>query len=281
MRNVIKNKSFDEERALYALCDTDVSECRFEGEADGESAFKEARNISVDKCLFKLRYPFWHTKAFALSGSEMTDTARAALWYCEDGKVNDCILGGIKALRECENITLENCTGKSAEFGWRCKGIKVEGCKLESEYFFFESRDLYFNNFFLKGKYSFQYNENLVIENSVLDTKDSFWHAKNVTVKNSEVKGEYLGWYSDGLTLENCTIIGTQPFCYCKNLRLINCKMIDADLAFEYSDVHADVVGDILSVKNPSSGRIVADSIGEIIIGNAVYPNTCEITTRK
>ena len=98
-----------------------------------------------------------------------------------------------------------------------------------------------------------------------MDTKDAFWHGENITVENSVVKGEYLAWFSDGLTLINCKIIGTQPLCYCKNLKLINCTMEGTDLAFEYSDVEADIKGHILSVKNPKSGTIIADSVGEII----------------
>ena len=97
------------------------------------------------------------------------------------------------------------------------------------------------------------------------DTKDAFWHAKGITVRNSTVKGEYLAWYSENITFENCTIIGTQPLCYCKGLRLINCRMIDCDLSFEKSEVEADVVGHIDSVKNPTGGMISADSIGDII----------------
>ncbi len=72
---------------------------------------------------------------------------------------------------------------------------------------------------------------------------------------------------SDGpLTLENCTLIGTQPLCYCKNLRLIHCKMIDADLAFEKSDVEATLTAPIVSVKNPRSGHIQAPAVGELIM---------------
>ena len=67
------------------------------------------------------------------------------------------------------------------------------------------------------------------------------------------------------LTLINCKIIGTQPLCYCKNLKLINCTMEDTDLSFEYSEVEADVKGHIISVKNPKSGTITADSVGEVI----------------
>ena len=85
-------------------------------------------------------------------------------------------------------------------------------------------------------------------------------------VKNCVIKGEYLAWYAEDITFENCLIVGTQPLCYCKNLKLINCKMVDCDLSFEYSDVDADVIGEITSVKNPKSGKIVADGYGEIIL---------------
>lgn len=123
--------------------------------------------------------------------------------------------------------------------------------------------------------------ENLTIDNSNLDTKDAFWHSKNVVVKNSLVKGEYLGWFSDGLTLINCKIIGTQPLCYCKNLKLINCTMEETDLSFEYSDVDANIKGNIMSIKNPKSGRIVADSIGEIIKEDSIMEDVCDIVIRN
>lgn len=79
------------------------------------------------------------------------------------------------------------------------------------------------------------------------------------------IKGEYLAWYSDGLTLIDCKIIGTQPLCYCKNLKLINCEMIDTDLAFERSDVEATITTNVMSIKNPKSGKIIVPSVDEII----------------
>ena len=36
--------------------------------------------------------------------------------------------------------------------------------------------------------------------------------------------------------------------------------MIDTDLSFEYSDVNAEIIGEIKSVKNPLRGRVIADS---------------------
>ena len=112
--------------------------------------------------------------------------------------------------------------------------------------------------------------ENLEIRNSYLDTKDAFWHSKNVTVVDTTLKGEYLAWFSEGLTLINCHITGTQPLCYCKDLKLINCTMEGTDLSFEYSDVEAEIRGHVDSVKNPRSGNITLDSVGEIIMTDDV-----------
>ena len=77
---MIQNKTFDEERALYGVNDILVRDCAFDGPADGESAFKEGRDIAVDHCFFNLRYPFWHDMGLKIENSEMTELCRAALW---------------------------------------------------------------------------------------------------------------------------------------------------------------------------------------------------------
>lgn len=261
----IKNKTFDEERALYGSKDLTAVNCRFDGSADGESAFKECSDIAAENCFFNLRYPFWHNTGLEISGSEITELCRAALWYSENIEISDTKMHGIKALRECKNVHIKNCDIISPEFGWSVKNIAMENSSAVSEYFMMRSENLHFSDVDFKGKYSFQYIKNSVFENCVFDTKDAFWHAENVTVKNSIVKGEYLAWYSDGLTLENCKIIGTQPLCYCKNLRLINCEMVGTDLCFEKSEVNACITTPVVSIKNPLSGKICVPSVGEII----------------
>lgn len=265
MRAVIENQQFDEERALYHLQKAEVKNCIFAGPADGESVLKESRDVNVRDCTFSLRYPLWHVEKFTMEHSTMDELTRAAIWYASDGVILDSTLGGIKAVRECERIRLEHCNIVSQEFGWKSKDITLVDSELESEYPFFDSRNVKLERVKLKGKYSFQYMKNLEITDCVLDTKDAFWHSENVTVRNSVVKGEYLAWFSDGLTLIDCKIIGTQPLCYCKNLKLINCTMEETDLSFEYSDVEADVRGHVISIKNPKSGTITVDSVGEIV----------------
>ena len=261
----IQNQTFDEERAFYGSRDILVKDCAFDGPADGESAFKECADIQAEHCFFNLRYPFWHVHGLKLIDSEMTELCRAALWYTDHVEITGTKMHGIKALRECADVSLKNCDIVSPEFGWSVRGIRMKDCTAESEYFMMRSEHLNFENVHMKGKYSFQYIENSVFENCEFDTKDAFWHAKHVLVRNSVVKGEYLAWYCEDVTFENCQIIGTQPLCYCKNLKLINCEMIDTDLAFERSEVEATVLTPVLSIKNPYAGHISVPSVGEII----------------
>ena len=50
----IRGQRFDQERALYGKQDIYVVDCAFEGPADGESAFKEGKNIQVENSFFDL-----------------------------------------------------------------------------------------------------------------------------------------------------------------------------------------------------------------------------------
>ena len=232
-------------------------------------------------CRFSLRYPLWHADGYRLIDSAMDEKTRAPLWYSSNGLIESSEIQGVKALRECDHTQIVGSRIVSPEFGWRCRDVSIIDSDITSEYFLFECRDVTVKHLTMKGKYSFQYVERMTIEDSHLDTKDAFWHSKNVTVRNSVVKGEYLGWFSEGLTLIDCHIIGTQPLCYCKNLKLINCTMEDTDLSFEYSEVEADLLGEVLSVKNPRSGYIVADRIGEIVYEGSIMVSECQITERK
>lgn len=263
--NVIENKTFDEERAFYGSHDLTVRNCSFDGPADGESAFKEGKDITAKCCFFNLRYPFWHDTGLTIADSEMSELCRAALWYSADIEITDTKLYGIKALRECSKVKMSGCDVISPEFGWSVKDIEMKDCTVQSEYFMMRSSYLNFTRVQLKGKYSFQYIEDSFFEDCVFDTKDAFWHARNVTVKNSIVKGEYLAWYCENVTFENCKIVGTQPLCYCKGLKLINCEMIDTDLCFEKSEVTAGITTSVISIKNPLSGEIRVPFVGEII----------------
>lgn len=263
---IYENRTFEEERALYGSDGIEVINCRFDGPADGESAMKESRNITVKNSYFNLRYPFWHDENVYIEDCDMTELCRAALWYSGDIEIDNTRMHGIKGLRECHDVVIKNSDIVSPEFGWSVTGINMTDSSAESEYFMMRSSGLKFENVRMKGKYSFQYISDSEFVNCKFDTKDAFWHAKNVVVRDSYVKGEYLAWYCENVEFINCTIIGTQPLCYCRNLKLINCRMEDADLAFEKSDVDAEVKSSVISIKNPKSGIIRVQHVDEVIM---------------
>ena len=99
MKNQIIHKTFDEERSLYHLVDTEVVDCTFAGPADGESVLKECNGIEVKDCSFSLRYPLWHVRNFLIENSKFDEKARAAMWYDENGTLKNCHVNSIKILR--------------------------------------------------------------------------------------------------------------------------------------------------------------------------------------
>lgn len=125
---IIENQTFDQERALYGARNVKTANCRFDGPADGESAFKECANIAAENCFFNLRYPFWHDRGLVVKGCELTENCRAALWYSRRVRLEDTRLHGIKALRECSGVELKGCDIRSPEFGWSSKKVTMEDC---------------------------------------------------------------------------------------------------------------------------------------------------------
>lgn len=264
----MENENFSQERALYGAKDIFLFRCSFEGEEDGESALKESAAVTAEECKFALRYPLWHVDGATLTRCRMTEGCRAALWYTNSVSVQECDLSGVKALRECADVRLENSRITSAEFGWFSRNITVRDCTVSGEYTFLRATALTAENLQFSGKYSFQYLENAVFSHCNFDTKDAFWHSKNVTVTDSVIRGEYLGWYAEDLHLVRCHIIGTQPLCYARGLILEDCTMEKADLAFEKSEVNGTILSHVDSIKAPDSGHLTVLSVGEVLPQN-------------
>lgn len=275
---VISDTEFGGERPLFESHDLRLENVIIR---EGESAIKECSNIEAVNCRFEGNYPFWHVHGFVIDRCYFDVGGRSALWYSDHLKMKDTLIDAPKMFREMHDIEIENVEMTDAdEVFWRCDRIDARNLKLHGgTYPFMLSRDIRIDGLESDSKYVFQYVKNLELHNARITTKDALWETENVTVYDSELNGEYLGWHSRNLRLVNCRISGTQPLCYAENLVLENCVMADdCDLAFEYSSVHATVSGHIHSVKNPLSGSIVADSIGEVILdGNIKAPANCEI----
>ena len=186
--------------------------------------------------------------------------------------------------RRCDGIRLENVTFSNAtETLWSCKNVSLKNVSASrGDYFMMNGEKIEVDGLTLVGNYSFDGAKNVVIRNSKLLTKDAFWNSENVTVYDSFISGEYLGWNSKNLTLINCTVESLQGMCYIDNIKMVNCKTLNTTLAFEYSTADVEVTNVIGSVKNPSSGVIRAEKIGEIIMENdRVDTSKTKIITKK
>ena len=278
---VIKDMEFGGERPLY--CERYL---RLENVVvhAGESALKETASIEAVGCRFEGKYILWCCNGSVVRNCVLTPEARASFWYSHNMLVEDCAIDAPKAFREMDGVTVRRVQfSDAAETLWKCRGVVLEDVSaVNGDYIFMHSSGVRVSGLKLQGNYSFQWARDVEIRDSVLDTKDAFWETENVTVYDSRISGEYLGWYSRGLRLVRCHISGTQPLCYASGLVLEDCTFDpDADLAFEYSDVQADIIGHVTSIKNPRSGRIVADSVGSVIIDeNIKQPANCELRIR-
>ena len=266
------------ERALFAARDCEIEETIFD---DGESPLKESRNISLRACMFKWKYPLWYAKEIDVRDSTWFDMARAGVWYSERVRVTDCAIEAPKNFRRCHDLTLRHVSfANAAETLWECDGVTLSDVTAKGDYFAMNSRNMTVDNLTLYGNYSFDGCRNLTVRNSRLLSKDAFWNCEDVRAENCFISGEYLGWNTKRLTLVDCTVESLQGLCYVEDLVLRNCRLLNTTLAFEYSTVDAEIVGRVDSVKNPTSGRIVADEIGELILeSERIDPAKTEILT--
>lgn len=276
----IRQKILTGERALFQGNSLKIIDCTFE---DGESPLKESGDIELVGSMFKWKYPLWYGRNIRLTDCTLFENARAGIWYTQDISLTGVLIEAPKTFRRASGIALKEVRfSDSAETLWSCRDIRMEDVFAKGDYFAMNCDGVTVDRLDLVGNYSFDGAKNVVIRNSKLLSKDAFWNSENVTICDSFISGEYFGWNAKNLTLINCTVESLQGFCYIENLVMKNCKLINTTLAFEYSSVDVEIVNHVDSIVNPSSGKIVADSVGTLILDEAkVDPERTEIVIKK
>ena len=278
---LVKQKFLSGERALFNSNGIRVEDSIF---ADGESPLKESNNIEINQSIFKWKYPLWYCQNVEVTNSTLLETARSGIWYTHHIHIKDSIIEAPKTFRRASDITLENVDMPIAlESFWKCQNIRLHNVTARGDYFGMNSEDIEIQGLNLTGNYCFDGGKNIEVHNSKLISKDAFWNCENITVYDSTIIGEYLGWNSKNVTFINYTIESLQGLCYMENLKLVNCKLINTSLAFEYCEnIDAEINSHIDSIKNPISGVIIADSIGEVILDKTkINPEETKIILRN
>lgn len=263
---IIKNKEFGGERPLYASHDLRLENVTIHV---GESSIKESSNIEAEDCTFEGKYVFWEVDGFKVNNCYFAESARSSLWYSRNCRMTNCKVDAPKLFRRMDGIYVEKTNFPNGEqFLWDCKNIEMKDVKIDAcDYVFMHSENIKLENYEQNGNYGFQYAKNVEIRNAVINSKDAFWEAENVTIYDSEINGEYLAWYGKNIKLVRCHLTGEQLLCYVDGLVLEDCTFgDDANLLFEYSTVNGNIKGDVVSIKNPTSGEIrVEGKVGELI----------------
>ena len=279
---IIKNKEYGGERPLFATHDIRLENITI---TDGESGIKQCQHMEAKDCRFYGKYPWWHVDGALIEDCYFAESARSAIWYTNDLVMRRCTIDAPKFFREMRNVVLEDVILNDAdETFWRVDGLRLRNVTLhKGTYPFMFSRNIYIDRLESDSMYVFQYCKDVEIHNAKIVTKDSFWECENVTIYDSILDGEYLAWHSKNVRLVNCHLAGEQLLCYTDHLVLENCTFDKAcDRMFEYTTVEADISGHIENIKNPTSGHIVADSIGSVTIDeNVRQPNNCVIEIRN
>ena len=277
----ISNQHFEGERPLFEQHQLRLEHVTI---GQGESAIKECSDIEAADCHFWGKYPFWHVHGFTIERCQFDAGARSALWYSDHLTMRDTRIEGPKMFREMDHLSLEHVVMTDAdETFWRCRHLEAKDLEMHGgTYPFMFTENISIDGLKADSLYMFQYCKNVELRNAHIVTKDSFWECENVVIYDSYLEGEYLAWHSKNVRLVNCRLAGEQLLCYAQGLVLENCTFDAAcDRVFEYSDVQADISGHIENIKNPTTGHIVADSIGSITIDeNVKQPANCVIERR-
>mgnify|MGYP001775683688 CR=1 FL=1 len=162
----------------------------------------------------------------------------------------------------------------------------IKDKEFEGERPLFASHDLHIDNVTIgEGESAIKECSNILATKCRFRGKYPFWHVRGLTIENCrfEAGSRAALWYSDNMNMRNTVVDAPKMFREMDNLVLENCTFdASCDRAFEYSTLNADIRGEIVNIKNPASGRIVADSIGSVTIDeNIKAPADCVIETRK
>ena len=271
--NEIRQRILEGERALYDSHELHVTDTVFR---NGESPLKESSDLILDNCNFEWKYPLWYCRNVVANDCTWLDMARAGVWYTDNITVNRALIEAPKNFRRCRGLVLNEVTlPNAAETLWNCADVTADHLTAKGDYFAMNCENITLDHFVLDGNYSFDGCRNVTIRNAKLLSKDAFWNCENVLVEDSYICGEYTAWNSKNVIFRNCVLESLQGLCYVEGLTLENCKLINTTLSFEYSkDISADVTTKIDSVFNPSSGRIAAPAIGELILEKELVDET-------
>ena len=153
---------------------------------------------------------------------------RYPLWHVNGGKMSRCRLGETcrAALWYDQDMTLSDCTLNGIKALRECDRMVLERCHVESSEFGWFCHNLILQDTELISEYPFLQCSDMEIQNLQMKGKYSFQYVKNVVIRNSVLDTKDAFWHSQNVTVMDSVVKGEYLGWYSHGLKLIRCKII-------------------------------------------------------
>ena len=166
-----------------------------------------------------------------------------ALYGSKNIVVNNCRFDGLadgeSALKECENVKVENTYLNLRYPFWHDHGLSIinsemtVNCRAALWY----SDHIMIKNTKMHGIKALRECDDVLIKDCDIDSTEFGWMTRNIQMKDTNASGEYFMMRSKNLRFENVKLKGKYSFQYMKNAYFENCVFDTKDAFWHSKDV--------------------------------------------
>lgn len=124
------------------------------------------------------------------------------------------------------DITIENCQMYGIKVLRECSNIILKNSDVISQECFWRCNDIIINSTSIQSEYPLFESRNVTIDDLKLTGKYSFQYVENMTITNSLLDTKDAFWHSKNVTVTDSIVKGEYLGWYSENLKLVRCKII-------------------------------------------------------
>ncbi|MBQ9993662.1 MAG: DUF3737 family protein [Clostridia bacterium] len=197
---------------------------------DEERALYGVRDVQIKGCIFD--GPADGESALKECENVSVEDSRFHLrypfWHTRNAVIRRCEMseGCRAALWYDENISLESCEMNGIKALRECENVSLSGCSISSPEFAWRCRGISISDCRLVSEYPFFECRDMQVMGLSMTGKYSFQYAENVTISKSNLQTKDAFWHSKNVTVYDSVVQGEYLGWYSENLRLVRCRII-------------------------------------------------------
>ena len=153
---------------------------------------------------------------------------RYPFWHVNKAVIKDSQMTELcrAALWYDEDITISNCSMNGIKALRECHNIKLLGSSIVSPEFLWRCFDVVVEHSKLESEYPFFECSDVSIDDLNMKGKYSFQYVENMTIKNSVLDTKDAFWHSKNVTVMDSVVKGEYLGWYSENLRFVRCHIV-------------------------------------------------------